>query len=73
MVNVFCETRSAGRDFHKLLEMTILMRLGDLKNDMKHLHTIGRKFEQTGLCSIDTLKALKKAAFMQEVENEVFE
>ena len=34
MVNVFCETRSASRDFHKLLETTILMRLNDLKQDM---------------------------------------
>jgi len=64
MVNVFCETRSASRDFHKLLETTILMRLNDLKQDMNQLGSIGRKFEETGLCSIDTLKALKKAAFM---------
>ena len=27
LVNVFCETRTASRDFHKLLETVILMRL----------------------------------------------
>merc|ERR1712228_348161 len=73
IVNVFCESRTASRDFHKLLETTILMRMNDLILDMKILHAIGRRFESTGLCSIDTLKALKKAAFMQEVENEVYE
>lgn len=73
MVNVFCETRTASRDFHKLLETVILMRLPDLKKDMKMLMAIGRKFEETGLCSLDTLKALKKEAFLTEVENEVFE
>ena len=31
IVRVFCTTRSASRDFHKLLEMTILMRLNDLQ------------------------------------------
>jgi hypothetical protein len=37
-VKVFCTTRTASRDFHKLLETTILMRLNDLKQDMKIMH-----------------------------------
>ena len=72
IVKTFCTSRTAHRDFHKLLETTILMRMGDLKLDMKILHKIGQKFEESGLCSIDTLKALKKHAFQTEVENEVF-
>lgn len=60
LVKVFCKTRSAGRDFHKLLETTILMRLPELRDNLKILHAIGRSFEESGLCSIDTLKALKK-------------
>jgi len=63
MVNVFCSSRTASRDFHKLLETTILMRLNELKTDLKLIHAIGKKFEETGLCSLDTLKALKKEAF----------
>ena len=38
IVKVFCTTRTASRDFHKLLETTILMRLNDLKQDMKIMH-----------------------------------
>lgn len=72
IVKVFCTTRTAHRDFHKMLETTILMRLDELKLDMKLLHSIGHKFEESGLCSLDTLKALKKHAFQTEVENEVF-
>ncbi len=63
IVKVFCTSRVAGRDFHKLLETTILMRLGDLKQDMKIMYQIGYNFEESGLCSIDTLKALKKHVF----------
>lgn len=63
MVKVFCTTRTAHRDFHKLLETTILMRLEDLRKDLKLINTIGSSFEQSGLCSLDTLKALKKHAF----------
>ena len=59
-VKVFCTTRTASRDFHKLLETTILMRLNDLKQDMKIMHQIGYNFELSGLCSMDTLKAFKK-------------
>ena len=60
MVKVFCSTRTADRDFHKLLETTILMRMPDLRKDFKVLHAIGYKFEESGLCSLDTMKALKK-------------
>ena len=63
MVKVFCTTRSASRDFHKLLETTILMRMPDMRENLKILHAIGLKFEESGLCSIDTLKALKKEVF----------
>lgn len=73
ITKVFCKTRTGSRDFHKLLETTILMRMGDLKEDMKILHSIGASFEESGLCSLDTLKALKKQVFQSEVENEVFE
>lgn len=31
MVKVFCTTRSASRDFHKLLETTILMKMPELR------------------------------------------
>ena len=73
LVKVFCKTRSASRDFHKLLETTILMRIGDLKDNLKVLHSIGRSFEESGLCSIDTLKALKKQASQEELNQEVFD
>ena len=72
LVKVFCTTRSAHRDFHKLLETTILLRMPDLRQNLKILNTIGLNFEESGLCSIDTLKALKKEAFQQEVEEQVF-
>ena len=62
MVKVFCTSRSAPRDFHKMLETTILMRMPELRENYKILHSIGLKFEESGLCSIDTLKALKKEA-----------
>ena len=68
MVKVFCTTRSAHRDFHKLLETTILMRMPELRENLKILNAIGLKFEESGLCSIDTLKALKKEVFQVEVE-----
>ena len=73
MVKVFCSTRTAERDFHKLLETTILIRMPDLRKDFKVLHAIGYKFEESGLCSLDTMKALKKEVFQIQVENEVFE
>jgi len=72
MVKVFCETRTAHRDFHKLLETTILMKMPEFKKELKILHSIGYSFEESGLCSIDTLKALKKEVFQSEVEKDVF-
>jgi hypothetical protein len=41
IVRVFCTTRTANRDFHKLLETTILMRLNDLKQDRNIMYNIG--------------------------------
>ena len=73
LVKVFCTTRSAKRDFHKILETTILIRMPDLRQNFKILHSIGLKFEESGLCSIDTLKALKKEAFQVELEDKVFD
>lgn len=72
IAKVFCKTRSAHRDFHKLLESTILMRMEELRKDLKVLHSIGFTFESSGLCSIDTIKALKKEMFQAELEMEVF-
>ena len=72
IVKVFCTTRSGSREFHKLLETTVLQRLEDLKKNMDVLYSIGYKFEESGLCSIDTLKILKKHVFLQEVEKDVF-
>jgi hypothetical protein len=46
--------------------------LEDLKKDMNVLYQIGFKFEESGLCSLDTLKILKKHVFMTEVENDVY-
>jgi hypothetical protein len=46
--------------------------LEDLKKNMEILYQIGFKFEESGLCSIDTLKILKKHVFMTEVENDVY-
>ena len=73
MVKVFCTTRTAHRDFHKLLETTILMRMPELRLNLKILNQIGLKFEESGLCSIDTLKALKKEVFQVETEERVFD
>ena len=72
MVKVFCTTRTASRDFHKLLETTVLMRMPDLRKNFKVLHDIGYNFESSGLCSLDTMKALKKEVTQVEVENETF-
>ena len=41
IVKVFCTTRTAHRNFHKLLETTVLMRIPELRNDLKTLHAIG--------------------------------
>ena len=72
IVKVFCTTRTASREFHKLLETTVLTRLEDLKKNMDVLYSIGYKFEESGLCSLDTLKILKKNVFMTELEKDVF-
>ena len=72
IVKVFCKTRTASRDFHKILESAILMKIPELRKDHKVLHAIGLSFEESGLCSLDTLKALKKEAFQVEAELEVF-
>ena len=48
------------------------MRMEELRKDLKVLHSIGFTFESSGLCSIDTIKALKKEMFQAELEMEVF-
>lgn len=63
MAQVFCRSRSGSREFHKLFETTILMRLDELKKNSKVLYAIGYEFEKSGLCSLDTLKILKKQMF----------
>ena len=63
MARVFCRSRAGSREFHKLLEMTILQKLDILMKEPKILHSIGYEFESSGLCSIDTLKILKKKMF----------
>ena len=63
MTQVYCRSRVGSRDFHRLLETTILSRLDEIKADHKVLHSIGYEFETSGLCSIDTLKILKKTMF----------
>lgn len=68
IVKVFCTSRSAHRNFHKLLETTVLMRIPELRQDIKTMHAIGFQFESSGLCSLDTLKSLKKEVFQQESE-----
>ena len=60
MAQVFCRSRSGSRELHKLLETTILMRIDELKKNAKVLYAIGYEFEKSGLCSLDTLKILKK-------------
>ena len=60
MTQVFCRSRVGSRDFHKLLETVILSRLEEVKKTPKMLHSIGYEMESSGLCSLDTLKVLKK-------------
>jgi hypothetical protein len=38
ITKVFCTTRSGTREFHKLLETTVLQRLDDLKKNMEILY-----------------------------------
>lgn len=72
IAKAFCKSRSASREFHKILESQILMKIPEMRKDLKIIYAIGRVFEETGLCSLDTLKALKKEAFQVEIENDVF-
>jgi hypothetical protein len=72
MTKVFCKTRQGSREFHKLLETTILTKLNEISKEPKMLHSIGFEFESSGLCSLDTLKILKKNMFKIEMEQEVF-
>ena len=57
---------------HKLLETVILSNIEDLRKVPKILHSIGYEFETSGLCSLDTLKILKKEMFHLELEHDVF-
>ena len=68
MAQVFCRSRCGSREFHKLLEMTILTKMEDLRKEPKILHSIGFEFEKSGLCTIDTMKILKKEMFQVELE-----
>mmetsp|Transcript_10015 Transcript_10015/g.16825 ORF Transcript_10015/g.16825 Transcript_10015/m.16825 type:complete len:196 (+) Transcript_10015:995-1582(+) len=73
IAGVFCRTRVGSRDFHKLLETAVLTRLDELRKNVKILHAIGFEFESSGLCSLDTMRILKKAMFEAEAEQEIFE
>lgn len=72
IAQVFCRSRVGSRDFHKLLETTILSRLGDIRAVPKVLFSIGLEFEKSGLCSLDTLNILKKKMLEVEVESDTF-
>lgn len=73
MAGVFCRSRTGSREFHRLLETAVLTRLEDLKKAPKVLFQIGYEFESSGLCSLDTMKILKKTMFQVEVEQEVMD
>lgn len=60
MTQVFTRTRVGSRDFHRLLETCMMTRIQELKANPKVLHSLGYELEKSGLCSLDTLKALKK-------------
>lgn len=68
MCQVFCRARCGSREFHKLLEMTILTKIEDIRTEPKMLHSIGFEFEKSGLCTIDTMKILKKQMWQVELE-----
>lgn len=72
IARVFCKSRAGSRDLHKLLETVILTKLEEVRKTPKILHSIGYEFETSGLCSLDTLKALKKEMFHLELEQDVF-
>ena len=67
ITQTFCKTRVGSRQFHKLLEATILMRLNDIAQNIQILRSIGYAFESTGLVNIDTLRVLKDKAFHAEI------
>ena len=73
MARVFCRTRAGSRDYHKLLDTTMLMRLEELKKHANILNAIGYEFESSGLCSLDVLKILKRAMLQVQVEQDTFQ
>jgi hypothetical protein len=72
VVTAFCKSRSGSRDFHKLLEMTVLVRLNDLDQRQEILFNIGKQFEQSGLCSLDTLKIVKERYLLKLREDHLY-
>lgn len=68
MTQVFSRTRVGSREFHRLLETCMITRIQELKTNPKVLHSIGFELETSGLCSLDTLKALKKVMLQVEME-----
>jgi len=71
IANVYCKTRAGSRELHKLLEFTIIEKLGEFRKKPNILHYIGEKFEESGLCSIDVLKLMKKEFFMNDIEKTI--
>lgn len=47
IAQVYCRTRHGSREFHKLLETCILMRIPDLRANSKVLHSIGYELESS--------------------------
>lgn len=60
-------TRQMSWEFQKLLETTIFLWIEDLRKNMGILHFIGEKFEETGMCSPETLRMLKEEAYKFEL------
>ncbi|CAI2364484.1 unnamed protein product [Moneuplotes crassus] len=73
IVNVYTTTRACGREMQKLMEFTVLKRLDDLRSNLKMYHFIGAKFEQSGFCSIDTMRVLKDQLKIVQAEQAMFE
>jgi len=48
------------------------MRIEDIKQDTKLMYQIGYSFEESGLCSMDTLKAFKKEYFESQATKDLF-
>jgi hypothetical protein len=55
-----------------MMETTVLMRLEDLRQNLEIFKFIGNRFEESGLCSIDTMKMLKQQYEMAETEHGMF-